>query len=595
MSALLESGADPNLVNGNGDSPLHLAVLYGDLPMSCRLLSSGADALLLNSDSQSAFFCAGSGLLVTMCICHCVDRVTPVDLIARHLPIIVQQCSCRSLWPASKFFSRQQKFWDVVGGGVVTLQSALTGEEVLRLPISEVGTCQQIKRLLARFLGHPTFAISIFADGAEVCEESTWGSLGFPASLQVILKQRTATHTSALVHSILVGDSGGAKAALEAGQDPDCWVKITGRFSEPALSAAIAVRSAQCVSLLLEGLANPNAAGGDHRTALHLAALVAEPLVAKAVLMAQANVHAQDSFGQTPLHLAAMRSSADILQDLLEARANPLARDQDGETPLVVGFGTELGLDARCLLLNSCWPRLQALDIFQLILVELCDLVAIHKLRKLCRPLNCQAVFYFGHDICGGSGVDPRKRKVHTDVKHNKLIAKSLCERKKNDVHIAPQSTKLSMPEKTSLHDFNLQSLLPEVLGHGYVVRSIMPEKPCTWPTSSPEVIDHLRFLHAHPRDARLTFEPESHTYFWDSRRVSISTTGLLHSFTQGFDPDEAIAKMTSGRNWPRLGHLKHSIPDAVWLVAASLFQSELCRGAAPAIVSQGVSRGTNL
>ena len=571
LSALLESGADPNLVNGNGDSPLHLAVLYGDLPMSCRLLSSGADALLLNSDSQSAFFCAGSGLLVTMCICHCVDRVTPVDLIARHLPIIVQQCSCRSLWPASKFFSRQQKFWDVVGGGVVTLQSALTGEEVLRLPISEVGTCQQIKRLLARFLGHPTFAISIFADGAEVCEESTWGSLGFPASLQVILKQRTATHTSALVHSILVGDSGGAKAALEAGQDPDCWVKITGRFSEPALSAAIAVRSAQCVSLLLEGLANPNAAGGDHRTALHLAALVAEPLVAKAVLMAQANVHAQDSFGQTPLHLAAMRSSADILQDLLEARANPLARDQDGETPLVVGFGTELGLDARCLLLNSCWPRLQALDIFQLILVELCDLVAIHKLRKLCRPLNCQAVFYFGHDICGGSGVDPRKRKVHTDVKHNKLIAKSLCERKKNDVHIAPQSTKLSMPEKTSLHDFNLQSLLPEVLGHGYVVRSIMPEKPCTWPTSSPEVIDHLRFLHAHPRDARLTFEPESHTYFWDSRRVSISTTGLLHNFTQGFDPDEAIAKMTSGRNWPRVGYLKHSIPDAVWLALSGL------------------------
>eukprot|EP00435_Cladocopium_sp_Y103_P034065 s2550_g8.t1 len=106
---------------------------------------------------------------------------------------------------------------------LVVLQSAVTGEEYLRLPFSELGTGQQIKRILARFLGHPTFAISIFADGAEVPAESTWGSLGFPSILQVILKQKTATHTSALVHFILVGDVGGAKAALEAGQDPDSF------------------------------------------------------------------------------------------------------------------------------------------------------------------------------------------------------------------------------------------------------------------------------------------------------------------------------------------------------------------------------------
>ena len=63
----------------------------------CCLLSAGADPLLLNGDSQSAFFYyAASGLLVTMRICHCIDRVTPVDLIARHLPIIVQYCPARA-------------------------------------------------------------------------------------------------------------------------------------------------------------------------------------------------------------------------------------------------------------------------------------------------------------------------------------------------------------------------------------------------------------------------------------------------------------------------------------------------------------------
>ena len=46
------------------------------------------------------------------------------------------------------------------------------------------------------------------------------------------------------------------------------------------------------------------------------------------------------------------------------------------------------------ILLDSCWPRLQRLDIFQLVLVELCDLV-----------LSClhQVEANEGLDICGGA------------------------------------------------------------------------------------------------------------------------------------------------------------------------------------------------
>ena len=36
------------------------------------------------------------GYLSPCAICHCIDRVTPVDLIARHLPIIVQYCPARA-------------------------------------------------------------------------------------------------------------------------------------------------------------------------------------------------------------------------------------------------------------------------------------------------------------------------------------------------------------------------------------------------------------------------------------------------------------------------------------------------------------------
>jgi ATP-dependent exoDNAse (exonuclease V) beta subunit len=46
-----------------------------------------------------------------------------------------------------------------------------------------------------------------------------------------------------------------------------------------------------------------------------------------------------------------------------------------------------------------------------------------------------------------------------------------------------------------------------------------------------------------HPRDARLTFDPEAHKYWWDGVAVSTSVTGLWESFFPSFDPDATIDK----------------------------------------------------
>jgi len=58
-----------------------------------------------------------------------------------------------------------------------------------------------------------------------------------------------------------------------------------------------------------------------------------------------------------------------------------------------------------------------------------------------------------------------------------------------------------------------------------------------------------LAVLNAHPRDERIQFEEESHTYTIDGTRAGwTSCTGFLHHFFEEFNADAVIAKMMASR-----------------------------------------------
>jgi len=60
-----------------------------------------------------------------------------------------------------------------------------------------------------------------------------------------------------------------------------------------------------------------------------------------------------------------------------------------------------------------------------------------------------------------------------------------------------------------------------------------------------------LEKTNEHPRDSRIDFIEESHTYLVDgSKDGYISTTTLMHSLFKPFDPDEVIDKIMRSRNW---------------------------------------------
>jgi hypothetical protein len=54
-----------------------------------------------------------------------------------------------------------------------------------------------------------------------------------------------------------------------------------------------------------------------------------------------------------------------------------------------------------------------------------------------------------------------------------------------------------------------------------------------------------------HPRDKRIYFIEQTHTYFVDgSSEGNLSTTKFLHAFFPHFDAEKTIKKMMAGRNW---------------------------------------------
>jgi hypothetical protein len=62
-----------------------------------------------------------------------------------------------------------------------------------------------------------------------------------------------------------------------------------------------------------------------------------------------------------------------------------------------------------------------------------------------------------------------------------------------------------------------------------------------------------LAVKNAHPRDARIAFEEETHTYTIDGVKEGwTSCTGFIHGFFEHFDPDAVIAKMMASRKWPQ-------------------------------------------
>lgn len=71
-----------------------------------------------------------------------------------------------------------------------------------------------------------------------------------------------------------------------------------------------------------------------------------------------------------------------------------------------------------------------------------------------------------------------------------------------------------------------------------------------------------LETFNAHPRDKRIVYNDEDHTYYFDGNKLPLSVTQKVGSYFSEFDADTIAEKMMNGNNWPRTGYThKNDVP----------------------------------
>ena len=132
-----------------------------------------------------------------------------------------------------------------------------------------------------------------------------------------------------LAGAVAAGDTARARAALEAGADPN---EPTSAGWPPLYWALVAGDGAATARLLLEAGANPNSSGPKGGGLLHRASH--DPTMARLLLDHGADPNARDPEGNTPLH-ANVRFPP-MVEMLLALGADPNAANDAGDTPLHV-------------------------------------------------------------------------------------------------------------------------------------------------------------------------------------------------------------------------------------------------------------------
>ncbi len=334
VDLLLDRGANPDITDAAGFTPLHGAALAHRLDLAKDLLGKRAAVDLRDRDGRTALLCAcvvADQQLIELLLAHGANAQAQDVKGWSGLDLLTLQP--RSAETTQERFAQcAQPLLDagvkpslaaaVVLGLEAPVTAALASNPLLATESPQKTNRGYLLLHWAAAAGNAKLCELLLGHGADVNARAQDGRTALHLAV------RRQTHDSELIQLLIKG-----------GAD----VKIADRHGTTPLHEAAMRLDPQALDLLIRAGAEVNAAEENHLTALHLLA-VAEPeqqasarfAMARMLLEAKANPNAADLHGQTPLHLAVQALCQELVDLYLTAGADPNAKDSGGRTPLYI-------------------------------------------------------------------------------------------------------------------------------------------------------------------------------------------------------------------------------------------------------------------
>ena len=185
VAKLLAAGADPNIAQKNGVTPLMACADAGTVEGVRALIAKGADVNAREAeDDQTALMWAaaeGHAAIVKLLIDNGADVAVRSRVVEKPEPYIVDMPLDQSIWGSNYPDTTR---WEKVGGGYTALHFAAQAGDIesaqllleagadIDAPLEEWGTALNV----AIASGHEDFALFLVANGADPNASDAWGA-----------------------------------------------------------------------------------------------------------------------------------------------------------------------------------------------------------------------------------------------------------------------------------------------------------------------------------------------------------------------------------------------------------------------------------
>ncbi|KAM3935712.1 uncharacterized protein RB166_002855 [Leptodactylus fuscus] len=357
VSVLLEHGADPELQDNEGLTPLLVAAYEGQEEVAELLLEAGANPDRSGKDQMTPLLAAASGgHAETVRVLLLWGASTDVTDKEGRSALLLAAAAARGEEAVRVLLNRglNENHQDHLGWTALHWAACEGRRSICRTLVdggAKVGLRDQegyTPLLLAAEEGHTGCVELLINRGFPVNQRGRDGMTalcfaaveGHKATVELLLRKGAnpdvkTTQGKPLLHLVaLQGLTDIAKVLLEHGADPE----TRDPDERTALHASCWQGDVDMTHLLLEvGRANGNAFDKENRTPLHCAAWTGQVNIAQLLIQHGAFTDAQCSQGATPLCIAAQEGHIAVARVLLEeGHASPFHSDHYGRTPIKV-------------------------------------------------------------------------------------------------------------------------------------------------------------------------------------------------------------------------------------------------------------------